>query len=109
MKSQVRQGEDMVAEMVNTVNTTSAMEQRKAVMVTIKNWLAREERTQRWLIKRLEERNINVPSRQTFSNWLSGYRRVPRVVLAEICVITGTSLERLLTTIDEELLIQSPQ
>lgn len=94
---------------VEMVNTASAMEQRKAVMAAIKSWLSREERTQTWLIKRLGEHGISEPSRQTFSNWLNGYRRVPRVVLAEICAITGTSLERLLARIDEELLIQSPQ
>ena len=91
------------------VNTADAAVKRRETMAAIKGWLERQERTQAWLIRRLEEHGVDVPSKQTFCNWINGHRRVPRVVLAEICAITGTSLERLLTTIDEALLIQAPQ
>lgn len=91
------------------VNTADAAAKRREAMAAIKGWLERQERTQAWLIRRLEEHGVDVPSKQTFCNWVNGHRRVPRVVLAEICAITGTSLERLLTTIDETLLIQAPQ
>ena len=91
------------------VNTADAAVKRRETMAAIKGWLERQERTQAWLIRRLEEHGVDVPRKQTFCNWINGHRRVPRVVLAEICAITGTSLERLLTTIDENLLIQAPQ
>ncbi len=94
--------------MENTASTADAIEQRRAAMAAIKQELARRERTQAWLIKRLGEKGITSISRQMMCNYLNGYRRVPRVLLAEACTITGTTMERILAAIgDEALLVQS--
>ena len=92
------------------VNTQDARDKRRAAMAVIKAELARMERTQAWLIRRLEERHI-VVKRQVLSNYLNGYRRVPRVVLAEACAIVGTTMERVLAAVgdDEAVLIQTPR
>lgn len=89
------------------VNGADQVKQRRAAMAMIKDELARRERTQTWLIRRLAEKGIET-SRQTLSNYLNGYRRVPRVLLAEACAITGTTMERILAAIgDEAVLIQA--
>lgn len=91
------------------INTVEAVQRRRAAMAAIRDELAKRERTQTWLIRHLEQRAI-VVSRQTMSNYLSGYRRVPRVTLGEMCAILGTTPARILAVVggDEAVLIQTP-
>ena len=85
-------------------------EHRREAMAAIREALKRDGRTQVWAARRLSDVTGVVVSRYAISNYLTGYRRIPRHLLVELCAVAHIPVERVRARISDEsvLLLQRP-
>lgn len=86
------------------VRQVKGHEGRRLAMAALRDALKRDGHTQVWVAKQLGQAGITI-NRVTLSNYLTGYRRIPRHLLVELCAIAHIPVERVLARIGDESLL----
>ncbi len=73
-------------------------------MAAVREALKREGHTQVWVVEQLTQAGVSI-NRYTLSHYLTGYRRIPRHLLMELCALARIPVERVFARIGDEAML----